>query len=933
MSYVQPMLSWFGIDQQKAELEKDEPLYEGEQEGEKRHGVGTLTEPNGNVYEGQWQYDNRHGFGTQNYGTGEKYQGQWMNDYQEGIGTLTWPGEFGDTFEGNWSDGARMKGTYVFDKQSRKFVGVWKDDAPFDAGVLELTEGTYHGEVLAKPMATGLTFRRYNFVRNGRGQMNLESGRFYGTWKNDKREGYGVLISSDMQYYGNWSNGMKSGQGILIYSDGTHYEGEFHSDKKSGKGILSFPNGDIIEGTWKSDNIEGAKFFKGSYQNVPKPLKALTLTHLAAPSKQEERDLYLSSKKWDGLLTDIIRITQETTDRDILRMISSASTTPINTAIDQFADVFLWNYSTRYSPDSPSGNSNSSKSSSLNSVNRETDVKTILAKAVDDVNSFVEGMVRILESHRVSPNRNPNFTKKIRRKIQRKATIKVYWCLFPLYLAAHRKEDSLLAAKLAVLQHVTPELIGVDPKFCIENRDGAQIQTESLERKPVERKESKLLLKSVRKIRRKDSKLTSEHDDDKGKENPSTTELATNSGDNNGENRIASDVQEKKGDVIVTDISGTSEKSGADEEDEEEDDGGQEDDNIAEDEIAKNEGTDPNTGSNGNLPEKSNNSKPGNQYYNPEDNSPYFPVSRLIKHLTMLKSPTGKLRSLMKASKSILSCVDNYYKNVQKGLGPTNIFMGAEDKFPVLIYAIIKSNAPSMWSQHHYLEDFVNNKVCSDPESLYRAQEFHSVLKYISALDPLVKDESNVLIPLHMLQQRIQWTLQAAIDKVPLKQRAKAVRVIVSVLQKIGDHHLKRNSLHFIISSAPTSIATTLTTAAITTTTPAATTSTTSSTTANISEEIHEDEPLVLLGDEYKQLHLYFSFFHAVFKKAGILLASDGNNSNSNGGESSTEIQPKASLSFLVKYPHHIYSQLAEQLNEFTDETMLKHFGCDIWTS
>jgi len=233
-----------------------------------------------------------------------------------------------------------------------------------------------------------------------------------------------------------------------------------------------------------------------------------------------------------------------------------------------------------------------------------------------------------------------------------------------------------------------------------------------------------------------------------------------------------------------------------------------------------------------------------------------------------------------------------------------------------------------------------------------------------------------VLIPLHMLQQRIQWTLQAAIDKVPIKQRAKAVRVIVSVLQKIGDHHIKRNSTHYIITATTTTTATTMTTTMTTTTmtttmtTTSTMTSTAPTTTSTITGELTTptdiptqnqlvDDPLVLLGEEHRVLFLYFSFFQAVFKKAGMLITSDGvnntsntissntgnssnnsnnntgntdNNSNSNIANSNVEFQGKMTLTFSVKYPHHIYIQLAEQLNEFTDETMLKHFGCDIWT-
>jgi len=99
---------------------------------------------------------------------------------------------------------------------------------------------------------------------------------------------------------------------------------------------------------------------------------------------------------------------------------------------------------------------------------------------------------------------------------------------------------------------------------------------------------------------------------------------------------------------------------------------------------------------------------------------PYQPVIDALEKLNISKTPIEILNCLTKAASSILSCVDNFHSDKTQ-----NIIMGAEDKFPVLIYALIRANISSLWSICSFLQDFITEHI-GDEESKYRASELMS---------------------------------------------------------------------------------------------------------------------------------------------------------------------------------------------------------------
>ena len=54
-------------------------------------------------------------------------------------------------------------------------------------------------------------------------------------------------------YEGEFKNDKRNGKGILKVADGDYYEGEFKDDKKDGIGIIKWANGNQYEGEFKDD--------------------------------------------------------------------------------------------------------------------------------------------------------------------------------------------------------------------------------------------------------------------------------------------------------------------------------------------------------------------------------------------------------------------------------------------------------------------------------------------------------------------------------------------------------------------------------------------------------------------------------------------------------------------------------------------------------
>jgi len=97
-------------------------------------------------------------------------------------------------------------------------------------------------------------------MKNGVGSFlyQPEGHRYFGDWKNDQRDGYGVYLWNDKRKYsGEWRNDKRNHYGRYTYPDGTSYEGAWKDDKRCGIGTYSWPDGRHYTGQWMNHRKNG----------------------------------------------------------------------------------------------------------------------------------------------------------------------------------------------------------------------------------------------------------------------------------------------------------------------------------------------------------------------------------------------------------------------------------------------------------------------------------------------------------------------------------------------------------------------------------------------------------------------------------------------------------------------------------------------------
>jgi len=174
------------------------------------------------------------------------------------------------------------------------------------------------------------------------------------------RDSFGVEFKKNGEkYYGSWKNDKPHGYGLLIHGDCTQYFGEFERGEPWGKGEMRFPNGDTLLGVWQKNTLVKALCTKNDPKVTQKGAKWCIMV-----------DPHL-------LLTSIeIEQLQRLSQREHLHEHS------IGRTLDYFIDLFTWSYP-------------------LNLFQKSKKQKETLADAIADVNSFIDYLVtniNIMES-------------------------------------------------------------------------------------------------------------------------------------------------------------------------------------------------------------------------------------------------------------------------------------------------------------------------------------------------------------------------------------------------------------------------------------------------------------------------------------------------------------------------------------------------------
>lgn len=103
---------------------KDGATYDGDFEGNKRHGYG-IWRMGKHVYQGEFKDDLRHGLATVRFEDGGIYKGEYKNDSCCGFGVLLFPN--GKKYEGQFKDNHPCGFGTIFDLNGEFAFGVWAD--------------------------------------------------------------------------------------------------------------------------------------------------------------------------------------------------------------------------------------------------------------------------------------------------------------------------------------------------------------------------------------------------------------------------------------------------------------------------------------------------------------------------------------------------------------------------------------------------------------------------------------------------------------------------------------------------------------------------------------------------------------------------------------------------------------------------------------
>ncbi|KAL9644355.1 hypothetical protein ABK040_005813 [Willaertia magna] len=362
-------------------------------------------------------------------------------------------------------------------------------------------------------------------MKHGEGELHYSDGSKYtGSFVADAREGYGVMVDlkNSTEYYGNWKDNEKDGFGVLIFKDGTVYEGEFKDGKQGGKGTLKLPTGDKIEGFWIGNAVRGT-FEKGTLQNVQNKCPIMLLREEMKKTEKNDRmttfqhggttvltkEELLTQKKWDGLfnlfldgikceklhfenssaykfieqkkdgsvspiskksiqdslqtyLEDAITPKVQANNNNNLLDTSTlpfigALTTEMNDnvlsrIISKFVNIFTWKY--HYSDIKTTGTA-----------------KYLIPHALDDFHSFVLYLYEVT-SNIIGKDAVGIFgPRRLIYILKDNVLGKIYTTLFAIYKCCYQEQDNLYKFKMMALSNITMRELGVKPSFIPENKD------------------------------------------------------------------------------------------------------------------------------------------------------------------------------------------------------------------------------------------------------------------------------------------------------------------------------------------------------------------------------------------------------------------------------------------------------------------------------
>jgi hypothetical protein len=312
----------------------DHSAYEGELVRNLPHGVGTMTDADGQIiYRGHWRTGKRHGTGTSYENGVQVYSGVWDANRYHGQGVLRLPD--GSTLTGRFNMGTvvgpvthrnaadqllyegRMENGLPHGSGARYRNGELVAEGTFCHGVLNGSGKLYSG---GKLVYVG---EIRDDVRWGVG-ASLENGgpAYFGQWEADEPHGAGMKYRNhQLEYVGTFCHGQPDGR-CDLYRDGELYrEVQFH--RGAVEYMVEYENGHpVYAGRVKNDLRHGAGRLLDEYGQctaqgifrsgelhrktrvIPRPLPSLDCPPELRKTPYEQaahrKECHVLAQQWEG---------------------------------------------------------------------------------------------------------------------------------------------------------------------------------------------------------------------------------------------------------------------------------------------------------------------------------------------------------------------------------------------------------------------------------------------------------------------------------------------------------------------------------------------------------------------------------------------------------------------------------------------------------
>lgn len=300
-------------------------------------------------------------------------------------------------------------------------------------------------------------------IMHGYGELYLKNGnRYFGSFINNKRHGYGVYIGNDFRYYGMWFENEMEGEGVYLYDDGTYFKGMFKKGERNGQGTIYFSTGDCIEGTWTGDNIQNAHFKKGSMNDASKCSSILlremilklstkfnygvlktndiiskwNINSINFINEKILREKFITSSDYHSLKSEL---TNEKIELIAQRLINGE----FGQLVNHFVEIFHFNFASI----------------------TESNSRKEKPKALDDFFDFVNEIYKLLESFMGKESIKFYGNNFMKSWIKSHTLPLIYKPLFTIYKDRYKERDLALKIKLLSFTHSTTQDFGIKQKL------------------------------------------------------------------------------------------------------------------------------------------------------------------------------------------------------------------------------------------------------------------------------------------------------------------------------------------------------------------------------------------------------------------------------------------------------------------------------------